>query len=130
MSIHISRKDFERYVKKALADIPRTYRNLFHNIQIVVQDKPDEEDAYNAGVPSDSLLGLFKGVAFSQEKMFFALPQPMPNIIYLYQDNIESGCSNEQDLMREIRMTLLHEVGHYLGLTEEDLSDFENGEFP
>lgn len=127
MPMHVSRKQFELYAEKALADIPRKYRKLFHNISIIVQDMPDEEDVRLTGVPADELLGLFKGASIVEEESFFAVPQPLPNAIYLYQKNIEAACRNERELIREIRMTLLHEVGHYFGMTEEDLEEFENG---
>jgi len=126
MPMQVSRKQFEIYAEKALADIPRKYRKLFHNISIVVQDKPDEEDVRLTGVPADELLGLFRGASIVEEESFFAVLSPLPNAIYLYQKNIEAVCRNERELIREIRMTLLHEVGHYFGMTEEDLEEFEN----
>lgn len=127
MPMHVPRKQFERYTGKALAGIPRKYRKLFHNISIIVQDMPDEEDVRLTGVPADELLGLFKGASIVEEESFFAVPPPLPNAIYLYQKNIEAICRTERELISEIRMTLLHEVGHYFGMTEEDLEAFENG---
>lgn len=127
MPMHVPRKQFERYAENALAGIPRKYRKLFHNISIIVQDMPDEEDVRLTGVPADELLGLFKGASIVEEESFFAVPPPLPNAIYLYQKNIEAICRTERELISEIRMTLLHEVGHYFGMTEEDLEAFENG---
>lgn len=127
MSMQVSRHQFELFAGKAFADIPRKYRKLFHNINIIVQDMPDDEDVQVTGVPADELLGLFKGASIAEEEGFFAVPPPLPNAIYLYQRNIEAVCRTEQELIEEIRMTLLHEVGHYFGMTEEDLEEFENG---
>lgn len=127
MPMHVSRRQFEIHAEKALGDIPRKYRKLFHNISIVVQDMPDEEDVRLAGIPADQMLGLFKGASILEEESFFAAPPLLPNTIYLFQDNIEAVCRTEQELIREIRMTLLHEVGHYFGMTEEDLEEFEGG---
>ena len=127
MPMHVPRKQFERYAEKALAGIPRKYRKLFHTISIIVQDMPDDEDVRLTGVPADELLGLFKGASIVEEESFFAVPPPLPNAIYLYQKNIEAICRTERELISEIRMTLLHEVGHYFGMTEEDLEAFENG---
>jgi predicted Zn-dependent protease with MMP-like domain len=126
MGIHVSSRQFELFAEKALAEIPRKYRKLFHNISIIVQDMPDNEDVQITGVPGDELLGLFKGASIIEEESFFAAPPPLPNGIYLYQKNIEAICRTERELIREIRMTLLHEVGHYFGMTEEDLDEFEN----
>lgn len=127
MGMHISRQQFELLAEKALAGIPRKYRRLFHNVSIVVQDMPDEEDVEITGVPADELLGLFKGASMQEQESFFAVPPPMPNTIYLYQRNIEAVCRTADELTDEIRMTLLHEVGHYFGMTEEDLEEFESG---
>ncbi len=127
MALRVPREQFELLTEKALADIPRRYRKLFRNVSIHVQDLPDEEDVRLTGVPDRELLGLFKGVSILEEDSFFAVPPPLPNAIYLYQKNIESICRTEAELIREIRMTLLHEVGHYFGMTEEDLEAFENG---
>ncbi len=127
MPIRVSRRQFELFAEKALADIPRKYRRLFRNITIIVQDLPDEDDVELTGVPADELLGLFKGASILEQDGFFAIPSPMPNAIYLFQKNIEEICGNEKELVNEISMTLLHEVGHYFGMTEEDLERFENG---
>ncbi|HSW64378.1 MAG TPA: metallopeptidase family protein [Dissulfurispiraceae bacterium] len=127
MAVRVPREQFELLAEKALADIPRRYRKLFRNVSILVQDLPDEEDVRLTGVPAGQLLGLFKGVSILEEDSFFAVPPPLPNAIYLYQKNIESICRTEAELIREIRMTLLHEVGHYFGMTEEDLEEFESG---
>ncbi|HMK43859.1 MAG TPA: metallopeptidase family protein [Dissulfurispiraceae bacterium] len=121
----IARREFERYVEQALASIPKKYRNLFKNISIIVEDLPSREDAELTGVPKDELLGLFKGAALGEGGGFFDVPIPAPNEIYLYQQNIQSACRTEDELIREIRVTLLHEVGHYFGMTEDDLEEFE-----
>jgi Zincin-like metallopeptidase len=67
------------------------------------------------------LLGVFHGVP-TTKKSIFDLPSG-PDHIVLYQKNIESVCSNEAEVREQIRLTVIHELGHYFGLDEEQLKD-------
>jgi predicted Zn-dependent protease with MMP-like domain len=69
------------------------------------------------GEPFPGLL-LFHGIPRTEKSVFFSSP---PDRIFLYQRNIEAVCANEAEVRRQIRATLLHEVGHYFGLSEDDL---------
>lgn len=120
-----TREQFEALVEKAIRNIPRRYRRYFTNISIIVEDMPDPETARSVEVPRDALLGLFSGVPYTEKDSFFGIPHPLPDAIFLYQKNIERICRNETDLVEEIRKTLVHEVGHYFGFSEEDLLHYE-----
>ncbi len=124
MAYRISRDQFDRLVEEALIRLPRKYRRLFSNIRILVEDFPSEEDAGLAGVPRHQLLGLFSGAPYPRKGGFFEIPVPLPDSIILYQKNIEAACESEDQLMEEIRLTLIHEVGHYLGMSEEQLEQY------
>lgn len=121
MSYRVSKEHFEFLAEKALQSIPKKFLTEFRNIAIVIEDYPDEETLNLVGVERDQLLGLFVGQTHENQKTFFSNPHPYPDTIYLYQRNIEAICNSENDLFREIRATILHEVGHYFGLTDEDL---------
>ena len=56
---------------------------------------------------------------------FFTIPYPLPDRIILYQRNIEDICSTEEELVEQIWKTLIHEVGHYFGLSEKDMGKYE-----
>ena len=83
------------------------------NGAIIVEDLPAKE-AESEGL----LLGLFHGVPRTEKSIFSSSP---PDRIFLYQRNIEAVCANKTEVRRQIRATLLHEVGHYFGLTEDEL---------
>lgn len=125
MAYRTARKHFEALARKALEELPEEFRRLMRNVAIVVEDFPSKEDAREAGIPREELLGLFAGVAHAGQDLFFDLPPPLPDRIVLYQRNIEALCSSEEELVEEIRLTLLHEVGHYFGLSEEELEQYE-----
>lgn len=120
----MTRKNFEGLARKALAELPAEFREMMRNVAVVVEDYPSREEAGSVGVPRDELMGLFEGASHGEQDMFFELP-PLPDRIVLYQRNIEAVCSSQEELVEEIRLTLLHEVGHYFGLSEEDLEEYE-----
>jgi predicted Zn-dependent protease with MMP-like domain len=108
----VERKRFDELVGQVLDSLPEPFRARLANLAIMVEDSPPAEP--NGGL----LLGLFSGVPCTQKSVFAATP---PDHIYLYQKNIEAVCSTEAQVVRQIRDTLLHEIGHYFGLNEEEL---------
>jgi predicted Zn-dependent protease with MMP-like domain len=109
----MERRKFEAIVAQALRGLPKAFRERLTNVAIIVEDLPPEQ-AERRGL----LLGLFHGIPRTEKSVFFSSP---PDRIFLYQRNIEAVCSNEAEVRRQIRATLLHEVGHYFGLSEDEL---------
>ncbi len=109
----MDRTRFEELVEQALDDLPEAFREKLTNVVIMVEDLPPEESR-RGGI----LLGLFHGVPRTEKSIFFSSP---PDRIFLYQRNIEAVCRSEPEVRRQIRATLLHEVGHYFGLSEDEL---------
>jgi predicted Zn-dependent protease with MMP-like domain len=109
----MERREFEALVVQALRGLPKAFREKLTNVAIIVEDLPPEP-AGGGGL----LLGLFHGIPRTEKSVFFSSP---PDRIFLYQRNIEAVCSNEAEVRRQIRATLLHEVGHYFGLSEDEL---------
>lgn len=124
MAYHISRDEFDRLVEEALVSIPRRYRPYFRNVTILVEDYPANDDDGLSAIPKGELLGLFRGYAYPDRGGFFDIPAPVPDAIILYQRNIEAICDCKGRLVEEIRLTLLHEIGHYFGMTEEELEEY------
>ena len=109
----MERRKFEALVAQALRSLPRAFREKLTNVAIIVEDLPPKE------VESEGLLlGLFHGIPCTEKSVFSSSP---PDRIFLYQRNIEAVCASEAEVRRQIRATLLHEVGHYFGLSEEEL---------
>jgi predicted Zn-dependent protease with MMP-like domain len=111
----MERRKFEALVAQALHGLPRTFREKLTNVAIIVEDLPPE-DAESKGL----LLGLFHGIPRTEKSVF---PSSPPDRIFLYQRNIEAVSASEADVRRQIRATLLHEVGHYFGLSEDELRE-------
>jgi len=110
----MDRDRFEQLAEEALESLPKEFREKLTNVAIIVEDTPPRDWKERR-----LLLGLFHGVPRTEKSVFDSTP---PDHIYLYQRNIEAVCSSEGEIRRQIRNTLLHEVGHYFGLNEEELS--------
>lgn len=125
MAIRVSREHFETIVENALETLPEEYKRYFTNITIIIEDYPSSEDAIRLETKKDLLLGMFSGVPYTSKGGFFEIPYPLPDKIILFQKNIENICSSEKELIEQTMATLIHEVGHYFGLSEEDLREYE-----
>lgn len=125
MSFSVSRKQFERLAEEAMETLPQEYKSYFLNITIVIEDHPSSEDVIRLNTKKNVLLGLFSGVPYHKKRGFFDIPYPLPDRIVLFQKNIESICSTEDELIEEIRKTLIHEIGHYFGISERDLRKYD-----
>jgi predicted Zn-dependent protease with MMP-like domain len=124
MAYRVNKEEFEDLVEEALATIPKKYLRYFKNLTVHVEDYPDDEVLEFVGLPKTELLGLFTGAGFSSPG-FFDTPSPLPDSIILYKKNIEAVSNTRDKLLYEIRTTLVHEVGHYFGLSDDELEQYE-----
>lgn len=113
----MDRKRFEELVAEAIDGLPEDFREKLENIAIVVEDKPppDMQSKYEGRL----LLGLYTGVPLSKRSVWsnYALP----DFIAIYQRNIERICRTEQDIIKQVQKTVMHEIGHHFGMDEEEL---------
>lgn len=112
------RERFEQLVEEALAELPGRYRELLENIVIIVEDSPRRRRGEKRPPPQGLLLGQFYGVPRTQKSVFDFSP---PDQVFLYQKNIEAISANDDEIREQVRLTLLHELGHYFGLEEDEL---------
>ena len=124
MAFGVGREQFKEFAEKALEILPEEYKKYFINITVIIEDYPDGEDTNRLNTRKELLLGLFSGVPYPRKGGFFDIPYPLPDKIILFQKNIERICSSEAELIEQIRKTLIHEVGHYFGLSEKDLKKY------
>jgi len=117
----MKREDFVKVADDVLDSLPEEFRSRIHNVAILVEDFPANQTPPRPGYPRRLLLGVFHGVP-ATKKSFFDVPAGPAHIV-LYQKNIEAVCSSETEVRHQIRQTLMHELGHYFGMTEEQLRD-------
>jgi predicted Zn-dependent protease with MMP-like domain len=120
----VTRAAFERLVAEAIALIPRRFRQEMRNLAIVVEDHPSAELLRSMDMePEDSLYGLYEGTPLPERT--WGHGNVLPDRITLFQGPIEEDCEDEADFREVIGETLIHEVGHYFGLSEDEIQDIE-----
>jgi predicted Zn-dependent protease with MMP-like domain len=116
----MKREHFVKVVEEALDAIPQEFRSRIRNVAVLVEDTPPNQPSPQSG-QRRLLLGFFHGVP-TTKKSIFDLPTG-PDYIVLYQKNIEAVCSSEAGVREQIRLTIIHELGHYFGMDENQLKD-------
>jgi len=115
----MKREDFVKVAEETLDSLPEEFRIRIKNVAILVEDFPANQSTPRPGQRKRLLLGIFHGVPATKRSVFnFSAG---PDHIVLYQKNIEAVCSSEAEVRHQIRQTLIHELGHYFGMTEEQL---------
>jgi predicted Zn-dependent protease with MMP-like domain len=123
--IIVTRTRFQQLVDEALASIPEEFRNALQNIAIVVESAPTAAHLADVGIePPETLLGLYEGTPLIARG--WAQGNILPDKITLFQDPIEEASTDEEDIVVAIGETLIHEVGHYFGLSEEEIEEIED----
>lgn len=117
----MERDAFNKIVAEAMDSLPKEFRSRIQNVAVLVEDLPPGQGPPKPGKPRSLRLGLFHGVPMTQ-KSFFGLPTG-PDYVVLYQKNLEAISANDDELREQIRRTVIHEFGHYFGMSEEQLKD-------
>ena len=117
----MKREHFVKVVEDTLDSLPQEFRKRIRNVAVLVEDLPPNQPSPKSGQQRRLLLGVFHGVP-TTKKSIFDLPSG-PDHIVLYQKNIEAVCSSDAKVREQIRLTVIHELGHYFGLDEEQLKD-------
>ena len=118
------RDEFESRVDDALASIPRRFRRAMKNIAIIVEDEPSAELLEEMEIePPDTLLGLYQGIPLTERSSSYG--NALPDRVLILQGPHERDSEDDDDLVVAIAETLIHEIGHYFGLSEEEIEEIE-----
>ena len=121
----MTRDEFKTLVGEAIDSIPRRFAREIRNVAIVIEDRPSPEilDEMDMG-PDDVLLGLYQGIPLPERQ--WAHGNALPDRITLFQKTIEEDCAGDEDeIVVAIGETLIHELGHYFGLSEDEIMEIE-----
>lgn len=123
----MNREKFEKLVEEALEDLPKEFKRHLENIAVMVESAASPETVRRTGGgPYSTLLGLYHGVPFKDRGPYYGnIP---PDVIVIYQDPIEKICRNEEEVKEKIKEVVLHEIGHFFGLSEEELREIQDPE--
>jgi predicted Zn-dependent protease with MMP-like domain len=119
--IRVSPEELEALVAKALDDLPEEFAELLDNVAITVEEEPSAEDLESVGLDpdgEDELFGLYQGVPLSERDSFYSA---LPDRVVLYCGPLLRFCTSRREVVREIRDTVIHELGHHFGLDEDDM---------
>ncbi len=116
---------FERLVDRAVAGIPAPYSAALAEVAIIIEDEPSPEQLEDKGLaPDDSMYGLYEGVPRTDYAADWAAS---PNRITLFRAPLEEDFPDSRELEDEVRMTVLHELAHHLGIDDHRLDELGAG---
>lgn len=112
----MTRTEFEKIVNKAIESLPPVLRDRLDNVQVTIRESPDRHQVAEHG---SGLYGLYEGVPLTERTPDFA--GAMPDRITIFKRSIERDFRDRDEMIKCIRETVIHEVGHFFGLDDEDL---------
>lgn len=126
MAHHVSKAHFERLVERAIGELPEQFARVLVEVPIEIRQRPTRRELRSVGLGEDeSLLGLYRGRPRTVRSVEDS--GTMPDVIYIFQEDVELACDSEEELVRQVRTTVLHEIGHHFGMSEEDLDQLGYG---
>ncbi|MGC1379718.1 MAG: metallopeptidase family protein [Candidatus Baltobacteraceae bacterium] len=118
-SWELTRAEFEGVVGEALESLPKRFADLVENVAIAVEDEPSADDLESiAGDTDAELLGIYRGVALTERTHDAPL---LPDEIAVFRGPINRVARTRQEAVQEVRDTVIHELGHYFGLADDDM---------
>jgi predicted Zn-dependent protease with MMP-like domain len=117
----LTHAEFERVVSEALESLPKRFADLVENVVIAVEDEPTDDDLGSLEDDDDGdseLLGIYRGVALTERTHDMLL---LPDEIAVFRGPINRVARTRQEAVHEVRQTVIHELGHYFGLDDDEM---------
>ena len=117
----MDRRRFREIVSEALDEIPEPFLSKLSNVEVVVEDDPSPALLRSMGLDpeEDTIFGLYEGVPLDERGAFETMT--LPDKITIYYGPLVDAFQSERKLRREIRKTVIHELGHFFGFDDDDL---------
>jgi len=120
-SLCVPETEFEELVRQALDTLPEPYAGLMENVAVVVEEKASREVLANLNIDDENeLLGLYHGLSMDKES-FFQVGGNLPARISIYRKPILRICRTKEEVVQEVRDTVVHEIGHHFGLDDDEM---------
>ncbi len=123
--MNLSRQQFETLVSEALDRLPHRFAELMSNVTVQVHETPDVATLLDLDLDParNTLFGLYTGVPLDQRGGWYG--NVLPDVIVLYRQPLMAAARNQAALVRQIQLTLLHEIGHHFGLSDAEMEAWE-----
>jgi predicted Zn-dependent protease with MMP-like domain len=122
----VSKQRFAELVEEALRELPPPFAQHLEEVSVEIKDRPTAKQLKNSGLDEDDLLlGLYVGHPMTQRSVEYS--GVLPDAIYIFQEDVELASDSEKQLVEQVRITVLHEIGHHFGMDEDDLEDLGYG---
>lgn len=122
----MTRKEFQRVVRQALQDVPPEFQDALQNLDIQVRWAPTPDERRRSRLrPGSDLFGVYTGIPLPKRSVWHSLVPP--DVIIIYQRAHERHALTEAEMVEQARQTLLHEIGHYMGISEDRLRELGIG---
>ena len=121
----MKKEKFEKLVEEALKQVPKKFKKYIDNLAVIIEDVPPVEVYDRTGTSrSHSILGVYCGVPLKHRGPYYGnIP---PDVITIYQEPIVNLCTSEEEIKQKVREVVLHEIGHYFGMSEKQLREIES----
>lgn len=120
----MTRERFEQLVEEAMKALPVRFRRQLKNLAVVVEDAPDAALLAEMGIePPDTLFGLYQGIPLTSRTWAFG--NTLPDRITIFQQPIEADAQTDEEILSTVTETVIHEIGHYFGMSEEEIEEIE-----
>ena len=118
----MDRKHFEDLVEQALASLPTEFAERLDNVLVVVEDWASPEQLHKVNLRDPhQLLGLYEGIPLTRRPDAYS--GALPDRISVFRIPIEEMSRNDEEIKAQVRKTVMHELGHYFGMSESELRD-------
>ena len=119
----LRRARFARLVSRAVAELPERYRERMRNVEIVIRDEADPRPSRGESERGETLLGLYEGVPLTERR-----EEPwLPDRISIFRRPIEAMSSSPRVQAKIVRDTVIHEIAHHFGISDERLDELGRG---
>ena len=123
MPLRLSRREFHKLVAEAMGELPAPVQEVMENVAVFVEPWPSREQLESTGTPNRyGLLGLYEGIPLIDRDYYNMV---LPDRISLFHHPLEAVCSSVEELAEEVRATIIHEIAHHVGWSDEDLERIE-----
>jgi predicted Zn-dependent protease with MMP-like domain len=118
--MEVDHAQFGRMLERAIALLPEQFRDALQTVRVEVRDRPTRKQLESLDMSEDELLlGLYDGTPLTDRSVDGG--STLPDVIYLFKEDLEDATDTVSEMEEEIRITLFHELGHFFGFDEDEL---------